>query len=170
MNTLDEYLFEVKESSIPGAGKGVFTKYPIGNRQIVCECRGKFCKSDSKDVPLIGPRNIRYSEEFTIVGYDDDLAGFINDIIDFRQYSEDDIERYIRDGNLLTHPGKEYNCQIISGSRRVWIMAIKNIEAGEELFASYGDNYWLTRLRENGLFDRDIVQKVVNNMDLNNIE
>ena len=118
----------VKTSTIPGSGKGLFTKkfIPAGTR--IAEYTGKV--STWKDA-----------------NHEDGDNGYIyyvkrNHVIDAKA-DKNSIARYANDARGLTRvKGITNNCEYIEEGTRVYIHAKKDIEAGSEILVPYGSEYW----------------------------
>ncbi|RYY18834.1 MAG: SET domain-containing protein [Chitinophagaceae bacterium] len=135
----------VKTSTIPGSGKGLFTKkfIPAGTR--IAEYTGKV--SAWKDAE-----------------HEDGDNGYIyyvkrNHVIDAKA-DKKSIARYANDARGLTRvKGIINNCEYVEEGTRVYIHAKKDIEAGSEILVPYGPEYWQViraRLPTSG---KSIVQK-----------
>lgn len=58
-------------------------------------------------------------------------------------YTPNELARYANDARGLTKiPRLKNNCCYVVYNHRGWIMAERNIKAGEEIFVSYGTEYW----------------------------
>ncbi|MHA4846869.1 SET domain-containing protein [Flavitalea antarctica] len=118
----------VKTSTIPGSGKGLFTKkfIPAGTR--IAEYTGKV--SAWKDA-----------------NHEDGDNGYIyyvkrSHVIDAKA-DKKSIARYANDARGLTRvKGITNNCEYVEEGTRVYIHAKRNIEAGSELLVPYGPEYW----------------------------
>ncbi len=115
---------EIKKSTIPGAGLGVFATKDIPVSQIVCEYGGFF---------FAGKGEWMYHDTAcrTATGYivGRNIGSMINDCIDFN--------------NLPSkHEGFDWNLQFVSQGDKVFMISTRAIAAGEELFVPYGLNYW----------------------------
>lgn len=126
MALLEKHL-EVKTSTIPGAGLGLFTKVDIAKGTRVIEYKGRITiwkevKHDSTNMYLytINPRHV----------------------IDARR-TKKALARYANDAKGLTRiKGITNNCVYVNESLRAFIEASKNIPAGAELLVDYGKAYW----------------------------
>lgn len=133
MTTLDEYL-KVKRSTIPGTGKGLFTKAFIPRGTIVTEYTGKV-------------------STWNEANHDDGKNGYIyyvtrNYVIDAKD-KKDSFAHFANDARGITKvKGIVNNAQYVQKGKRVFIETTKNIEAGEEIFVGYGKEYWDV-IREN---------------------
>jgi hypothetical protein len=124
----------VKKSTIPGAGKGLFTNKFIAKGRRIAEYKGKV--SVWKEVDHHNGLNayIYYVNR--------------NHVIDASK-NKSNLARYANDakgcekGSKLTN-----NCIYVIDGLRVFLEAKKDIEAKSELLAGYGKEYWVT-LRKN---------------------
>ena len=122
-----EKQLEVKESNIPGAGKGLFTNDFIPKGARIIEYKGR----------------IRTWKEVK----DNDTNYYIfyvtrNHIIDAGR-TKTSLARYINDARGLKKiKGLSNNVEFIRDGKRVFVEAKKNIPAGSEIFVSYGKDYW----------------------------
>lgn len=128
----------VQTSTLPNAGKGLFTKVAIAKNEVVTEYEGKLVTW--KDV-----------EDDVDNGY----IFHINDnaVIDARK-SLKTFGRYANDAaGLQKVKGITNNAEYVEEGTRVFIKAKKNIPAGNEVFVSYGSSYW-KQVKENMEVDR----------------
>jgi SET domain-containing protein len=133
MALLDKQLF-VKKSSIPDAGKGLFTKKPISKGTRIVEYKGK--RSTWKEVKDEDGKN-----------------GYIfyinrNNVIDGLPATKT-FARYANDARgLVRIKGLLNNSEYIVDGLKAYIEASKDIPAGGEIFVDYGKDYWKV-IREN---------------------
>jgi SET domain-containing protein len=132
MALLEKHLF-VDESTIPGAGKGLFTNIEIEKGARIIEYKGrrttwKEVKNDSTNYYI-----------YTINR---------NNVID-AQKTLSALARYANDARGFTRvKGLTNNCVYVNEGNRAFIEAVKNIPAGTELFVDYTQDYWKV-LKEN---------------------
>lgn len=126
----------VKKSTIPGAGKGLFTLKFIAKGKKITEYKGKVTT-------------------WKEVNHHDGLNAYIyyvnkNHVIDGSS-STANLARYINDAKgCETAERPKNNCYFVNKGLRVFIEAKRDIEAGSELFVGYGKEYWDTlRLNRN---------------------
>jgi hypothetical protein len=123
-HTGHEFL-EVKPSTIPNSGMGLFTKADIPKGEGICEFTGKVITSEEAD-SLTPPEShylVGRSDGSILNVYNSDSPAIrANDAHGTRFRNNSEIVEY-EDGTL-------------------WLASTKNIRAGEEIFCSYGSDYW----------------------------
>lgn len=120
----------VKKSTLPNAGKGLFTKRDIKKGERIVEYLGE----------VITEAELDRRAENDIYGY----AFYISKrkCID-AYYTPEAYARYANDAKgLVRIKGVTNNCCYEVWKNRGWISAEKDIKAGSELFVSYGAEYW----------------------------
>jgi SET domain-containing protein len=120
----------VKKSTLPKAGKGLFTKKDIKKGERIVEYIGE----------IITEAELDRRAENDIYGY----AFYISKrkCID-AYYRPDELARFANDAKgLVRVEGIKNNCCYEIWKNRGWIKAERNIKAGEEIFVSYGAEYW----------------------------
>ncbi len=133
MELLDKHL-KAKRSTLPGAGKGLFTTVPIAKGEIITEYKGKV--SSWKEANHDDGKNlyIYYVSR--------------NHVIDARG-NKKAFARFANDATG-TVKGVGNNAEYLEKNKRVFIIATKNIPAKAEIFVSYGAAYW-SKLKEYGM-------------------
>lgn len=129
-----EKQLEVKTSTIPGSGMGLFTKEFIPKGSLVVEYKGRITtwKEADKDEG-------RNAYLFRVKQYH---------TIDARPYLKA-LARYANDANGFTKiKGLRNNCVYIIEGLKVYVEAVKDIPAGSEIFVDYCKEYW-TVMKEN---------------------
>ncbi|RYZ59511.1 MAG: SET domain-containing protein [Chitinophagaceae bacterium] len=132
MALLEKHLF-VDDSTIPGAGKGLFTKTDIEKGTRIVEYKGrrttwKEVKNDSDNYYI-----------YTINR---------NNVID-AQKTLSALARYANDARgFVKVKGLNNNCVYVNEGTRAFIEAVKDIPAGAEIFVDYTQDYWKV-LKEN---------------------
>ena len=129
MDLLEDQLV-VKNSTLPGSGKGLFTKIAIAKGSRIVEYRGKI--TSWKDVDHQNGTN--------------SYIYFVNKdhVIDGLPFKKE-LARYVNDARGLTRvKGITNNCQYVEDGVRIFVEALKNIPAGSELLVAYGKDYWDT--------------------------
>lgn len=118
---------EVKESNIPGAGKGLFTTIFIAKGARIVEYKGRI--RTWKEVE-------NEDENYYIFYVTEDR------IIDASKYRKSPA-RFINDAKGLKKiKGLNNNAQFVVDGLRVFVEAIKDIPSGAEILLSYGKEYW----------------------------
>lgn len=120
----------VKKSTLPGAGKGLFTKVDIKKGERVLEYLGE----------IITEAELDRRAENDIYGY----AFYISKkkCID-AYYTPEALARFANDAKgIVRVEGLKNNCCYEVWKNRGWIKAERNIKAGEEILVSYGAEYW----------------------------
>ncbi len=118
----------IKRSKITGAGKGLFTKQYIAKGERIIEYKGRI--TTWKDV-LQG----------------DDFNAYVyyitrNHVIDAMSHKKA-MARYVNDASGLTRiKGIVNNSEFVKDGKKVFIEAMKDIPAGEEILVAYGKEYW----------------------------
>ena len=135
----------VKRSTIPGSGKGLFTKKPIPKGTPIVEYKGKISDWENAD-------------------HDDGNNPYIfyvnrNHVIDAsRRLSS--LARYANDGlGLQRVKGITNNSTYITRGKRVFLKSTKDIPAGSEILVDYGKDYWKV-IRKNR---KDLAKELENN-------
>ena len=127
MAFLEKQLY-VKTSTLPGAGKGLFTKKFIPKGTRIVEYKGrtrtwKEVQQDEQESPYI----YYVKRNFVIDALNDKKA----------------MARYANDARGLQRVKDiNNNAEYVEDGVRVFIEAAKDIPAGGEIFVSYGPEYW----------------------------
>ena len=117
-HTLD---FKLKKSTIPRAGKGLFTKRAFANNEKIGDYKGQ--KMSVAAFSALDPPSA--------YGYK-----FRGGIIDARK-TQSTITRYANDAR-----DHRNNSEFVDGRKKVELVATKPIPSGSEVFADYGATYW----------------------------
>jgi len=123
-----EKKLRVKKSQLPQAGKGLFTSTDIPKGTRIVEYKGRIQPwREVKDQDGINGYLMYINRNVVING----LAAVKT------------LARYANDaGGLVRLEGIRNNAEFVSEGKRCFIEATRNIKAGEEIFASYGSEYW----------------------------
>lgn len=143
MALFEKHLY-VKKSTLPNAGKGLFTKVFIPKGTLIVEYKGKI--TTWKDVKDDDGKNgyIFYVKRYHVI---DALP------------TKKPLARYANDARGLTRiKGITNNCDYITKGLKAYIESKKNIEAGSEIFVDYGPDYWKV-IRENIAVDKKVKSK-----------
>ena len=118
----------VKRSTIPGSGKGLFTKKLIPKGSCIIEYKGKITT-------------------WKEVKHNDGANGYIyyvkrHHVIDASR-SANSLARYANDAKGLRRvTGITNNAEYVEEGLKVYIESRKNIPAGTEILVEYGKDYW----------------------------
>ena len=126
--TLPNKQFVVKPSTIPDAGKGLFTKEFIPKGTRIIEYKGKVTTwKEIVNGDHFNPYVYYISRNHVIDAMPDKkaLARFANDA-----------------RGLAKIKGIKNNSKYVMEKKRVFIEAIRDIQAGEEILVPYGKEYW----------------------------
>src|SRR5215475_12961312 len=123
MALLEKYLF-VKKSTLPGAGKGLFTKRFIPKGTRIVEYKGRISTWKKMSRNGHSSRYIFYVKR--------------NHVIDAEPYKRA-VGRFANDaGGLTRKKGINNNACYEQDGLRIFIMATKDIEPGGEILVGYG--------------------------------
>ena len=118
----------IRQSQISGAGKGLFTKCFIPKGTQIIEYKGRI--TTWKDVcngDVFNPYVYYVTRNYVIDAMQD----------------KKQLARYINDARGITRiTGLKNNTKYVEEGKRVYTVALRNIEAGEEILVSYGKEYW----------------------------
>lgn len=120
----------VKKSRLPGAGKGLFTTKPIRKDAKIIEYRGEIIGYNEYR------RRARKEEDLYLfaVRYD-----YCIDAMHTPQYKA----RYANDAaGIVKVKGIRNNSDYILFGKRCFIVASRDIKAGEEIYVNYTKSYW----------------------------
>lgn len=116
----------VKKSTLPGAGKGLFTATDIAKGERIVEYKGKI--TSWKEAEHEDNGYIFYATR--------------NHVIDARPFPKHHA-RYANDARGIGRvKGLANNAEYAKKEGKVFIEATKDIPAGAEIFVSYGPEYW----------------------------
>jgi SET domain-containing protein len=126
----------VKRSTLPGAGKGLFTNKPIPKGAKIVEYKGEIVKW--KDVDTRNGRNgyIYYVNRYHVLD---------------AWKTKDALARYANDAKGPSRSENiKNNCTYNIEGVRVFIFSMRDIPAGREILVGYGKEYW-DIMKENGI-------------------
>lgn len=123
-----EHLVEIKQSLLPGAGKGLFAKEPIPRGSRIVEYKGRITTWKEVDDNDGNNGYIYYVKR--------------NHVIDASRHTGS-LARYANDARGLSRvKGVTNNSEYVEDGLRVYIEAKKDIPAGAEILVEYGKEYW----------------------------
>lgn len=129
---IDAAFLNVKESTLPNCGKGLFTTVDIKKGMLIVEYTGE---------KITWAEGLKRNENHA---FQSPYLFYISakNCID-AEYTLDALARYANDAKGHTKiKGLNNNAEYLVIKRVPYIVATKNIKAGEEIFVSYGDDYW----------------------------
>lgn len=127
---IKELKLVVKESTLPGAGKGLFTEEFIAKETCIIEYKGTISTW----------KNVKHDDGNNAYVF------FVNHrhVVDACDHLHE-LGRYINDAKGLRQTkGLTNNARYEVIKKRIFIYATKNIPAGAEIFVGYGKEYWDT--------------------------
>lgn len=128
MALLEKHL-TVKKSTLPGAGKGLFTKVLIPKGTRIIEYKGKVMTWAEVE-KMADDRNgyvFYFSRNYVIDGWK----------------TKKGIAHLANDANGIGRiPGVKNNSEYVTEKRRCFVVATKEIPAGSEILVGYGAEYW----------------------------
>ena len=122
--------FVLKESTLPGAGKGLFTLNFIAKETCIAEYKGTI--TTWKNVNHLDGKNayVFYVNR--------------NHVVDANDHHLE-LARYINDAKGLQKiKGITNNAYYVVKKKQIFVYALKNIAANSEIFVAYGKEYWDT--------------------------
>ena len=127
---LSDNNFTLKESTLPGAGKGLFTLDFIPKGTCIIEYKGTI--TTWKNVNHLDGKNayVFYVNRNHVVDANDhhlELARYINDAKGLKKIK-----------------GITNNAYYVVKKKQIFVYALKNIAADSEIFVAYGKEYWAT--------------------------
>lgn len=142
MAFLEKHLV-VKESTIPGAGKGLFTKIDIPKDTRIVEYKGR--RTTWKEVKHDSTNYYIYTINR-------------NNVID-AQKTLSAMARYANDAKGFTRvKGITNNSVYVNEGTRAFLESVKDIPAGAEIFVDYTQDYWKV-MKENLRADKRQAKK-----------
>jgi SET domain-containing protein len=129
MALLEKQLY-LKKSTLPGAGKGLFTKKDIPKGTVIVEYKGRIHTWDE----------VKHEDGYNAYLY------YINSkrVIDAKPYKKA-LARYANDARGWSKmKGLRNNAEYIEKNQRCYIKSTRKILKGEEIFVGYGKEYWDT--------------------------
>ncbi len=148
MALLDKHLF-TKKSTLPDAGKGLFTKVLIPKGTKVTEYKGEVLTW--KQVEQMADYRNGYVFYFTR-----------NYVVDAWK-TKSGVAHFANDANGLTRvEGIRNNSEYDTEKKKCYIVATRDISAGSEIFVEYGAEYWQV-IRYNIRLDEKIKLKAAKN-------
>ena len=141
---------QVKKSSIPGGGIGVFSNKTFQKDSFITWYHGYLKDSNDNN-----NNNNRYA-----VGYDEKkvLIGENRTPLLIGK----GVAQLSNDAICLTITGMSNNCQLVHSGKFIYLKSLRRISKGEELFCGYGWKYWEGYLND---FDIDTQKQIRQHFD-----
>ena len=128
MALLEKYLF-TKKSTLPGAGKGLFTKAFIPKGTRIVEYKGEILTW--KEVEKMPDHRNGYVFYFTL-----------KHVIDAWKTTRS-VAHYANDARGISRvPEIRNNADYVTEGKRCFIEALRDLPAGTEILVDYGKEYW----------------------------
>jgi len=131
------YRIEIKQSIIPNAGLGAYSKdyIPLGS---YCEYKGVFVKSYDEDDSINEKNKLNVLYAWTVYTWKgdtilDDIYGYI----DGYDINKSNWCRYVNCGVLDI----SNNLQVLQKEDKIFYQTLRDIIPGEEFYIDYGDEY-----------------------------
>ena len=127
---IDSSGLAIRKSTLPGTGKGLFTRRLIESGHLIIEYKGRITTYKA------------IQEEDGVNPY----VYFVNrnHVIDAMLFPES-LARYANDAaGIVTVSGLTNNARFVVVNRKVFLEAITDILPDAEIFVSYGKDYWET--------------------------
>jgi SET domain-containing protein len=125
----------IKKSTLPGSGKGLFTKVDIAKGERIAEYKGKrMTWAEAQKLPDYRNGYLFYFTRNNVIdawGTRKGVAHFANDA-----------------RGIVRVNGIRNNSEYVTEGAHCFIEASRNIRAGEEILVGYGPEYWQV-IREN---------------------
>jgi hypothetical protein len=127
MAFLEKFLY-LKKSTLPKAGKGLFTKIDIPKGTVIVEYKGRVTTWDA-------------------IKHEDGKNGYLYYVNSKRVINAKPLVntfgRYANDAaGRVRVKGVRNNSEYIEKKKRCYIKSTQKIKADEEIFVSYGREYW----------------------------
>lgn len=129
----------VGQSTLPSAGRGVFTIKAFKAFEPITYYDGRRMRNYQNG-------NSDYAFEFTTPCGFQQLVGISKLSLRLNSWHGRGVAQLINDPICYEHSGHNVNC-FFQGSTggRLYVVSLRDIEPGEELFVSYGMQYWTKR-------------------------
>lgn len=123
-----DYLY-IDISQLPNSGNGLYTAIPIYKDEVISHFKGEILTNKEAKI-----RADKKEDQYFI----NLLDGSIMDSKHIHCFA-----KYANDAQGFSKSSFKNNAKIaLDDNDSVCLMALKNIKAGEEIFCSYGKNYW----------------------------
>lgn len=125
---ISQHRLITKKSTIPGAGKGLFTRDAISKGDFIIEYKGEITTWKKIQDAETFNGYVYYVNRNHVIDAVKDTAG---------------IARFANDAmGLVRMPGIVNNAEYVARNKQVFIRALADIEPGAEILVAYGKEYW----------------------------
>jgi SET domain-containing protein len=126
---LESDFLYVETSQLPNAGKGLFTAIKIYKEEVISVFKGEIISDE------VAKNRVETNKDQYFINM---LNGEIMDSMNVECFA-----KYANDAEGFTFSKYKNNSKIaLDENDAICIIAIKNIQPGEEIFCSYGKKYW----------------------------
>lgn len=141
----DYFILSIKNSTLPvnNIGLGVFSKANILEGQVICEYRGPIINNNQFHLFYTNNKLFEiqdyHGNDFKIIGTN--ICSYINDCTSVisNNYTINEFENITNELFLSQcFDNYSYNAKYVRQQSKVFIISIKDIKIGEEIFFSYG--------------------------------
>lgn len=116
------YGIRVKDSTIPGGGKGLFATQPIRGRVYICPYVGENITQECLDSRYEGDVTAPYTV------FDNESGIYVDSAC-------------VRGVGAMANTSRRTNAEIIEREGELWLRATRYIRADEEILVDYGEGY-----------------------------
>lgn len=88
---------------------------------------------------MLEDKMVEVNQKYSVISRN--LASRVNDTVKFGDFSPQD-EQLIASGQFPRHPKLAHNVYLSIKNDKAFLQAMRDIQAGEELFYDYGFSYW----------------------------
>ena len=144
-----DYLdLEIKRSTLPLPPSvlvnGLFAKRTFQEKEIIGEYRGPIVEASNSDDPVFDyeDKMLDLNEKYVLLGRS--AVAYANDCIDLKleKYGSEEYRQWIEKEEFPKHKNCEYNAEFQFKANKVFLVSKREIKEGEEIFLSYGFEYW----------------------------
>ena len=144
-----DYLdLEIKRSTLPLPPSvlvnGLFAKRTFKDKEVIGEYRGPIVEASKSDDPVFDyeDKMLDLNEKYVLLGRS--AVAYANDCIDLKleKYGSEEYKQWIEKEEFPKHKNCEYNAEFHFKANKVFLVSKREIKEGEEIFLSYGFEYW----------------------------
>jgi hypothetical protein len=162
---MSKKLTYVKESTVPGLGKGLFAKKDIASGQTICEFTGTVSKYH--DEPMVGQVTITFADGYELHCDPDSKANQAQDPIIFQKPGQVKRRRLMESLKNTDKPFYDIheNCTLNSTifldnlKHKVFLISESYIKKDDEIFCHFGFPHWFTEELKIGFLKEDEIEQ-----------